>query len=675
MKTLAIVQARIGSTRLPGKVLKDLGGQPMIVFLLERLRKCQLLDHIVLATSDSISDDELASTVQEYNFEVRRGKEHDVLARFIEAAEQYNPEHLVRITGDCPLIDPQLVDQIVAMHLESGADYTSNIEPPTFPDGLDTEVMTFAALKRADRYSLDIREREHVTTYLRKSDGVRRVNFTNETDYSSLRWTVDTAEDLELIRKIVDGLSPENALLWTEVLEITKTHPEWNEINSRTRRNEGMDISTGQKLWQRARKVIPGGNLLLSKRPEMFLPGKWPAYFSHASGCRVWDLDHVEYLDMSIMGIGTNTLGYGRKEVDEAVRQVTEKGNMSTFNCPEEVYLAEKLVEMHPWSDMVRFARTGGEAVAIAVRIARAATGRDRIAVCGYHGWHDWYLSANLKGNDQLDDHLLPGLNPAGVPAALKGLTVTFQYRDLAALRSIISESRPAAVVMEVSRTFEPDLEFLQGVRELTKQNSIVLIFDECTSGFRETFGGLHKKYGIEPDILVLAKAIGNGYALSAVQGRREVMEYGQESFISSTFWTERIGPTAALATLAVMEQTKSWKTISEMGKKIKDVWRELARANDLEIQVSGLDALASFSFASSNHFKYKTLITQEMLKKGILAATSVYVCTDHGEDELARYAEELSGVFALIRECKDGRDIDSLLEGPVCHSGFNRLN
>ena len=166
--------------------------------------------------------------------------------------------------------------------------------------------------------------------------------------------------------------------------------------------------------------------MLLSKRAEMFLPNQWPAYYSKASGCTVWDLDGKEFIDMSIMGVGTNILGYGNPEVDEAVQRAVTLGNMSTLNCPEEVALAEKLIEMHPWADMVRLARTGGEANAVAIRIARAASGKDNVAICGYHGWHDWYLSANIVSDESLDDHLLPGLEPKGVPQNLKGTVFPF---------------------------------------------------------------------------------------------------------------------------------------------------------------------------------------------------------------------------------------------------------
>ncbi len=435
-------------------------------------------------------------------------------------------------------------------------------------------------------------------------------------------------------------------------------------------------MRSGQKLYERAKNLIPGGTMLLSKRPEMFLPDHWPAYFSKAKGCEVWDLDGNKYIDMSIMGIGTNTLGYGQKEVDDAVRTVVDTGNMSTLNCPEEVWLAEKLIEINPWADMVRFARTGGEANAIAIRIARAATGKDKVAICGYHGWHDWYLSANLNKGDGLSNHLLPGLDPAGVPNDLKETVFPFNYNNFDELNKIVENNDIGVIKMEVVRNFGPEDNFLQKVRDLATEKNIVLIFDECTSGFRETFGGIFKKYNVEPDMVMFGKTIGNGYALTAVVGKKAVMEAAQKTFISSTFWTERIGPTAALKTLELMERLKSWDIITAKGHKMREGLSKLAKENNLEITISGIPALTTYSFNSEENLKYKTLITQEMLKKGFFASTHFYASTEHREEDFSSYFNALAEVYRLISKCeKDEEDIHHLLEGPVAHSGFKRLN
>jgi glutamate-1-semialdehyde 2,1-aminomutase len=375
------------------------------------------------------------------------------------------------------------------------------------------------------------------------------------------------------------------------------------------------------------------------------------------------------------MGIGTNILGYGNDEVDDAVRATIDAGNMSTLNCPEEVYLAEKLVQMHPWADMVRFARSGGEANAIAIRIARAATGKDKVAICGYHGWHDWYLSANLGDDKNLAGHLLPGLEPRGVPESLRGTVFPFNYNNFAELEALVDAHDIGVIKMEVVRNLGPQDNFLHRVRALASARGIVLIFDECTSGFRQTFGGLHQQYGVEPDMAMFGKALGNGYAITATIGKRGVMEAAQSTFISSTFWTERIGPTAALKTLEVMERTRSWEQISATGQAITERWNSLARKHGLSITTHGLAALTGFSFNSPDALAYKTLITQEMLAKGYLAGTSVYVCTEHTPQVVERFFAQLDPVFALVRQCEEGRAVASLLKGPVCHGGFKRLN
>ena len=434
-------------------------------------------------------------------------------------------------------------------------------------------------------------------------------------------------------------------------------------------------MRTGQNLYNKAKKIIPGGTMLLSKRPELFLPDNWPAYFSKAKGVKLWDLDDNEYIDMSIMGIGTNILGYGHPEVDEAVHKTIDSGNMSTLNCPEEVYLAEKLIEINPWADMIRFARSGGEANAIAIRIARAATNKDKVAICGYHGWHDWYLSVNLSSNKNLTNHLLPGLNPKGVPKSLEGTVFPFNYNDFEGLVNLVDKENIGIIKMEVERTVGPQNNFLSKVRKLATDRNIVLIFDECTSGFRETFGGIYKKYNVEPDMAMYGKALGNGYAITAIVGKKEIMEAAQTTFISSTFWTERIGPTAAIKTLEIMERDQTWKTITKLGLYARNQLKSLADKYQIKIEQWGIPALTGYTLLGRHPLHYKTLITQEMLKKGYLAGNTLYVCIHHTESVIDEFIFNLDPIFSLIKECEDGRDINSLLSGPICHSGFERLN
>ena len=433
----------------------------------------------------------------------------------------------------------------------------------------------------------------------------------------------------------------------------------------------------GQNLYLKAKKIIPGGNMLLSKRPEMFLPNLWPSYFSKTKDCYVWDLDNNKYTDISHMGVGTNSLGYSNQNVDNAVRSVIDKGNMSTLNCPEEVELAERLIELHEWAEMVRFARTGGEANAIAVRIARAASGKDKVAICGYHGWHDWYLSANIKNNQNLNNHLLSGLDSTGVPKSLIGTVIPFEYNDIDQIRKIVQDNSDlGAIKMEVVRSTEPKPGYLEEIRRLCDKNNIVLIFDECTSGFRETFGGIHKKYGVTPDMCMFGKALGNGYAITAVIGKREIMESAQTTFISSTFWTERIGPSAAIATLNEMKVNKSWEFNKQQGAKIKKGWESIASNLYFDLNITGIDALATFNIKSKNWLKYKTFITQSMLENKFLAANTVYLSLKHSDKIIDEYFKYLTPIFEKIELFeKDIDSVDNYLKNDVCHAGFKRLN
>jgi len=676
MNIIAIVQARMTSTRLPGKVMKPINTDiPMIKVLLSRLSQSKDVDKIILATSTNTADKPLVEYVSKLGYSVFLGSENDVLDRYYHAAIQYSADIVVRITGDCPLIDPDVVDAVINMYKSIDVDYVSNTITPTYPDGLDVEVFSFSSLKSAWELATTNFDREHVTPYIKESGEYKVENFSNSKDYSCERWTVDEPEDYEVIKSIFKLLSPRIDFTWKEVVQLKETMPEIFSGNQHLVRNEGGSIGTGQKLWKRAKRIIPGGNMLLSKRAEMFLPNQWPSYFSKAKGCRTWDLDGREYTDMSIMGIGTNILGYGHQEVDDVVQKIIKDGNMSTLNCPEEVYLSEKLIELHPWADMVRLAKTGGEANAIAIRIARAASGKDKVAICGYHGWHDWYLSANLSNDNNLEGHLLPGLNPRGVPKDLQGSVLPFNYNNISELEEIVSSNDIGVIKMEVSRNIEPKDDFLLRVREIASNNNIILIFDECTSGFRQTNGGLHKLYKVEPDMAIFGKALGNGYAITAVIGRRGVMDVAQDTFISSTFWTERIGPTAALKTLEVMNKNKSWEIITNIGKDIGKRWKMMAEKYQLSIIVNGLPSMIGFSIQSVDWLKYKTYITQEMLKQSILASDVIYVCTEHSQKDIDNYFKILEPIFEKIKECEEGYPIDALLDGPICHSGFQRLN
>jgi len=435
---------------------------------------------------------------------------------------------------------------------------------------------------------------------------------------------------------------------------------------------EELKRGKGVALYNHAKSMIPGGTQLLSKRPEMFAPDVWPAYFSKAKGSHVWDLDGREFLDMSIMAVGACILGYADDEVDDAVVGALRNGVNSSLNCPEEVELAEALIDLHPWFGMVRYARSGGEAMGMAVRIARAYSGRDVVLFSGYHGWNDWYLAANLGDNNSLDGQLMPGLQPNGVPRGLIGTAIPFDANSIESLREKIrgKEGSIGVVVIEPARGEDAPDGYLKALRELCNEIGAVLIFDEITSGYRMCAGGIHRIYEVHPDIAVFAKSMANGYAMSAVLGTEKVMQAAQTTFISSTNWTDRIGPVAALVTLKKYQRENAEKHLIAKGLKVKEIWRQAAQKSGLNITISGLPTLTNFALKVAHPMGANTRYTIEMLKEGILGFRQFKPSLAHTDEDLACYERAVNKIFPMIAadpECHE-------LSTPKHHSGFQRL-
>jgi glutamate-1-semialdehyde 2,1-aminomutase len=692
MHPVAIIQAYMGSTRLQGKVLMPLAGKPVLWHVVNRLRHAKCLDQVVVATTTEEQDDVIEQFCLEHGVPCFRGSEEDVLDRYYQAAKEYAADPIVRVTADCPVIDPTIVDEVVEGYFKGGYDvYGLSGE---FPDGLDCEVFSFWVLEDTWKHATLPSEREHVSPYMIKYP--EKYNIGRYEKFKGLghhRWTLDEEVDYRLLTVMFDQLyEPGKFFLTQDILELLAREPDLIKINDGIIRNEGYLKSlaedheylqkrrpsdgAGQVLYKRAKKVIPGGTQLLSKRPEMFLPEQWPSYYSKARGVEVTDLDGNVYVDMSTMGVGACVLGYADPDVDSAVKAAVDSGSMCTLNAPEEVELSELLCELHPWAQMVRYARTGGEAMSIAVRIARTHTRRDKVAFCGYHGWTDWYLAANLGEKAALDGHCLPGLDPTGVPRGLKGTALPFHYNRINQLKAIVDANRDslAAVVMEPQRGEPPAPGFLEEVRDIATEIGAVLIFDEITTGFRMAAGGIHLLLDVNPDIAVFAKAMANGYPMAAVIGTEKVMQAAQLSFISSTNWTERIGFVAALATIRKYRRENVAQHLIEIGKLVKAGWQRAAEKTGIKLHTNGLPSLSHFNFDYEDELVLMTLFTQIMLEKGYLAWNQFKPSFAHQEHHVEEYLAAVIDTFAVLAEAVAQGDVASRLKGPPAQRGFYRL-
>ena len=430
-----------------------------------------------------------------------------------------------------------------------------------------------------------------------------------------------------------------------------------------------MKTKSGISLYKYAKTIIPGGTTLFSKRSELHLPDKWPAYFIKAKKINVWDLKGSKYLDM-FCAVGTSVLGYSNEQVNKSVTKNIHKGNMTTLNCPEEVYLSNEIIKHHPWASMAKFTRGGGEANTLAIRIARAYTKKQTVAFCGYHGWHDWYLSANINSKKNLDEHLMSGLNYEGIPENLKNTSFPFQYNDFEYLTKLINKKNIGIIKMEVMRNIKPQNNFLQKVRNICNKKKIILIFDECTSGYRQNMGGIHLKFKVNPDMAIFGKALGSGYAINAIIGKRNIMRKAENTFISSTFWGERIGYTAALSSIKEFKRLNAFKKIEMNGKMIKNFWSDLSKKYNVPIKVMGTNAIPSFEFIN-NHPLKKTFLTQEMLKNKILATNMIYINIFHNKKNITKYIKVLDKIFKDISK----KNIKKILKSKVCFKPINRIN
>lgn len=655
MKSFIFIQARYNSSRLNGKVLKKIYGKSIIQIIYKNLKKIKKLDGIIVLIPNNKNNFKLKEHLEYNNIPYFSGSEKNVLSRYYKASNYYKADIIVRITADCPFVDSKIIEKNLEYFKLKKFDYLSNCIKRTYPDGFDFEIFSKKNLALSHKKVSNNFDREHVTTYMRKNSKNIK-NILNKEDLSNIRVTLDTSKDFKIIKNIF--------------LFYKKTKINLNEIKKYFTRKKLINdskINSGQVLWKKANQLIAGGNSLYSKKPNFYLPNKWPTYFNKARDCYIWDLDNNKYLDMTTMGIGTNVCGYSNKFIDKEIKKIISKGTMTSLNCPEEVFLAKELLSIDKWASQVKFARSGGEANTIALRLARAYTNTEKVAYCGYHGWHDWYLASNINNRSPIFKH-------KGVPKSLKNTAYPFKYNSINQLKDLLIKKKIRIIFMEVVRNEMPKNNFLKEVRKIADKTNSVLIFDECTSGFRVGLGGIYKKFNIVPDVIVYGKSLGNGYPINAVLGKKKIMQNEKNTFISSTFWSDRIGPVAALATLKLMKKKNFFETIVENGKYIKKKWRELAKKNKLKIKVYGLDTLPRYEIISKNWELYRFFITQEFLKKNILATSLIYLSKIHTKRQINHYLNVLDEVFKKISEFEKNKFAPNLVEDKALPQ-FKRLN
>jgi glutamate-1-semialdehyde 2,1-aminomutase/spore coat polysaccharide biosynthesis protein SpsF len=667
---VVILQARMSSSRFPGKVMAPILDRPMVAWEVERIRRCRRIDRLVLATSTDPSDDVLTDYARSLDLPVVRGSLNDVLDRFATVARHFPAHHYVRLTADCPLIDPDIIDRTIEAHLRSGADYTSNCSLPTFPDGLDVEVMTAAALRRAAREAATASEREHVTLYFRqRTDAFRTEVLKNDHDLSAVRLTVDTPEDLTLVQEIYRALGGSSAFGIADIMALFERNPALTRLKTANQRNDGLRKSlrkdelglryrSSMEWLARAERSIPLGSQTFSKSRTQYPYGVSPYFIKRGEGAYVWDIDGNRYVDF-VNSLAAVNLGYGDADVTRAVVEQLQDGVIFSLPHPLETVVAERLIEMVPCAERVRFGKNGSDATSGAIRVARAFTGRDHVICCGYHGWQDWYIGGTARNK--------------GVPQATCDLVHPVAYNDLAGLERLLLQHREktAAVIMEPMNTAFPAEGYLEGIKELAHRHGALLIFDETITGFRFANGGAQELFGVEPDLATFGKGMANGFPISAVVGHAEIMREMEEIFFSSTFGGEALSLAAALATMEKIRREPVVEHLRAHGDQILRGLRQQIEQYECQsfLQIGGHASWSFLLFQDCppySSWQIKTLFLQEMFARGILTLGTHNMSYAHSAEHVAALLAAYNEVLPILRDAVRGKLQLALLCNPL---------
>ncbi len=663
MKTVAIIQARTGSTRFPGKVLTQLAGIPLLGWTVRAAQDISGVTDVCVATSDTVGDDPIADWCAQQNIKCVRGDENNVLARFAKVAAVEQADVYLRLTADCPLLDPAVCGLVLATLAASGADYACNVDPRSWPDGLDCEAMTAKTLATTVELACETFDVEHVTPFIRSHRELFQIEQVScpVPGVADERWTIDTRDDLAFMEAIVGALpTTEMPPSWLDVLRIARS----GEIPSRPAVPAAMtqarpyamgaskrSYTNSHDMLARAQKVIPLGSQTFSKSHIQY-PAEAPMFLEWGDGAHVWDIDGNRYIDL-VSGLLPVVLGYRDPDVDAALTQQLRRGISFSLATKLETELAERLVDLVPCAEMVRFGKNGTDATSAAIRLARAFTGRDRIAVCGYHGWQDWYIGATTRNK--------------GVPAAVSELTEMFPYNDIDALDALLSRRSGefAAVIMEPMSVIEPAEGYLAAVKELAHKHGALLIFDEIITGFRFALGGAQELFGVTPDLASFGKAMANGMPISAIVGRADVMSEMENIFFSGTFGGEAMSIAAAIATIDKIKNQNVIEKLWATGRTLDEGARALIKDAGLSGTIDLIGAapwkvLSIQDHPNGSKDAIKTLFIQEMLANGVLINASHNVTYAVGEADMAEILRAYKSALSVIaRELEKG-NLDS---------------
>ncbi len=678
MRTGLVVQARNGSTRFPKKMMADLVGKKAIEWVLTRLSKLKV-DVKVLATSILEEDKELINIAKRFVWYALAGHPTDVLSRYAKAVEDFSLDLVVRITGDCPLIDPELVQKALSKALEENVDY---LVLTGIIDGFDVEVIKGEWILRAYQRAKLPSEREHVSPYISKSKKAKKLFYKiHEEDLSHIHLSLDYPEDLVIIERIIKTLGKED-FTYEEVVKLIKEKPEILKREKEIPVNEGylkslrqdkdfirslrakpLKLENSLRHFEKTKTLIPNCSQTFSKSYLQFSVGAVPLFVKEGKGCYLTDLDENTYIDYT-MGLGACILGYAFEPVIERVEKELRRGTVFTLPSYLETELAELLKEAIPCCEMARFGKNGSDVTSAGVRLARAYTGRKYIACCGYHGWQDWYIGTTTRDR--------------GIPEEVKSLTLTFEYNNIQSLERLFEEykNQIACVIMEPVGVEEPKEDFLQKVRELTQKHGALLIFDEVVSGFRFSLGGAQEYFGVVPDLACFGKAMGNGMPISAIVGRSEIMELFEEVFFSFTFGGETASIVSAIATIQYLKDQKVIPYLWEQGKRLKQGIQKLIEDKEMEdiAFVKGYDVRFLLDFVGENSLKLKTLFQQECAKRGILFTGSHNMALPHDDKIVEKTLEVYDEVLDIVKFAVEYDMVDELIEGQILQPVFRKM-